>query len=143
MNGLFKMVKTMTNNFLNRQQGYSLIEVMIALTIFSIGILAIAQLQISAVRNNTNGNLATQATMLAEAQIENLKNTSDVTLLADSVEPGIDQNGASGGIYTRTTTIANPLGGDFSRQIQVTVRWVRNGRLRRVVLKTLTQGSGI
>jgi type IV pilus assembly protein PilV len=143
MNGLFKMVKTMMNNFLNRQQGYSLIEVMIALTIFSIGILAIAQLQISAVHNNTNGNLATQATMLAEAQIENLKNTSDVTLLADGVETGIDQNGATGGIYTRTTAITNPLGGDFSRQIQVTVQWVRNGRLRRVVLKTLTQGGGI
>ena len=138
-----QMVKTMTKNFMIKQQGYSLIEVVIALAIFSIGILAIAQLQISAVRNNTNGNLATQATMLAEAQIENLKNTSDVTLLTDGVETGIDQNGASGGIYTRTTAITNPLGGDFSRQIQVTVQWVRHGRLRRVVLKTLTQGGGI
>jgi type IV pilus assembly protein PilV len=128
---------------LNRQQGFSLIEVVIALAIFSIGILAIAQLQISAVRNNTRGNLATQATMLAEAQIENLKNISNVTLLADSVESGIDQNGAAGGIYTRTTVISNPMGGDFSRQIQVTVQWVRDGRLRRVILKTLTQGSGI
>ena len=120
-----------------------MIEVVVALAIFSIGILAIAQLQISAVRNNTNGNLATQATMLAEAQIENLKNTSNVTLLADSVETGIDQNGAAGGIYTRTTVISNPMGGDFSRQIHVTVQWVRDGRLRRVILKTLTQGSGI
>lgn len=133
----------MMKNYFNRQQGFSLIEVVVALAIFSIGILAIAQLQISAVRNNTNGNLATQATMLAEAQIENLKNTNDVTLLADSVETGIDQDGSSGGIYTRTTAITNPLGGDFSRQIQVTVQWVRNGRLRRVILKTLTQGSGI
>lgn len=138
-----RMVKSMMKNFLNRQQGFSLIEVVIALAIFSIGILAIAQLQISAVRNNTNGNLATQATMLAEAQIEYLKNTSAVTLLADGVETGIDQSGASGGIYTRTTTIANPLGGDFSRQIQITVQWQRNGRTRRVVLKTLTQGGGI
>ena len=138
-----QMVKTMMKNFLNRQQGFSLIEVVIALAIFSIGILAIAQLQISAVRNNTNGNLATQATMLAEAQVENLKNTSNVTLLADSVESGIDRSGASGGIYTRTTAITNPMGGDFSRQIQVTVQWVRDGRLRRVILRTLTQGSGI
>jgi prepilin-type N-terminal cleavage/methylation domain-containing protein len=137
------MVKTMTKNFFDRQQGYSLIEVVIALAIFSIGILAIAQLQFSAVRNNTNGNLATQATMLAEAQIENLKNTNNVTLLADSVEAKIDHSGASGGIYTRTTTITNPMGGDFSRQIQVTVQWVRNGRFRQVVLKTLTQGGGI
>lgn len=135
--------KKMKKLSLKQQCGYSLIEVVIAMAILSIGILAIAQLQISAINNNATGNLITQATMLAEARLENLKNTSDVSLLTDSVETRINQTGQPGGIFTRTTTITNPLGGNYSRQIGVTVQWSKYGRIRRVVLNSLTQGNGI
>ena len=126
-----------------KSQGFTLIEVLIAVTIFAIGLLAVATLQISAINNNATGNFTTQATMLAEAHLENLKNTSDVSLLTDLVEIGINQTGQPGGIFTRTTTITNPLGGNYSRQIEVKVEWRKYGRIRRVVLNSLTQGNGI
>lgn len=135
--------KKMKKLSLKRQGGYSLIEVVIALAVLSIGILAIAKLQISAINNNATGNFTTQATLLAEARLENLKNTSDVSLLTDLVETGINQTGQPGGIFTRTTTITNPLGGNYSRQVEVTVQWRKHGRIRRVVLNSLTQGNGI
>jgi prepilin-type N-terminal cleavage/methylation domain-containing protein len=128
---------------LRSQSGFSLIEVAIAMGVFSIGALTVSQLLILSLQNNNRGNQITQATMLAEAQMEELKNTGDVTTLANSVETNIDQYGQPGGIYTRTTTITNPLGGDYSRQVVVTVRWFGKGRLRRVLLSSITHGNGI
>ena len=126
-----------------KQQGYSLIEVVIAMAILSIGFLAIAKMQIWSSRNNATGNVTTQAILLAESQIENLKNIGDVSLLTDTVEVGIDQHGNPGGIFSRKTTITNPLGGNFSRQIVVTVNWKKNGLKRKIVLQSMTQGGGI
>ena len=59
------------------------------------------------------------------------------------VEVGIDQHGNPGGIFSRKTTITNPLGGNFSRQIVVTVNWKKNGLKRKIVLQSMTQGGGI
>ena len=137
-NPIIKKIRTIKSLFRN-QKGFSLIEVAIAMGVFSIGALTVSQLLILSLQNNNIGNQITQATMLAEAQMEELKSTRDVTTLANSLETSINQYGQPGGIYTRTTTITNPLGGDFSRQIVVTVRWFGKGRLRRVMLLRLEQ----
>ena len=141
-NPIIKKIHTLKSLFSN-QKGFSLIEVAIAMGVFSIGALAVSQLLILSLQNNKTGNQITQATMLAEAQMEELKSTRDVTTLANSVESSIDQYGQPGGIYTRTTTITNPLGGDYSRQVEITVRWFGKGRLRRVLLSSFTHGNGI
>ena len=141
-NPIIKKIQNIKSLFRN-QKGFSLIEVAIAMGVFSIGALTVSQLLILSLQNNNIGNQITQATMLAEAQMEELKNTGDVTTLANSVETNIDQYGQPGGIYTRTTTITNPLGGDYSRQVVVTVRWFGKGRLRRVLLSSITHGNGI
>jgi Tfp pilus assembly protein PilV len=128
------------------QKGYMLIEALIAIAIFSIGFLAVATMVFSATRNNTRGNILTQANMLARQQMEKLKNTPDITKLASdpttSTESGIDANGDPGGIYTRTTTIEDTLGSNTSRVVEVTVSWSRQGQNRSVVLKTITKGNG-
>jgi prepilin-type N-terminal cleavage/methylation domain-containing protein len=141
-NRFIKIIRSMRSLFSN-QKGFSLIEVTIAMGVFSIGALTICQLLILSLQNNKTGNQITQATMLAEVKMEELKNTGDVTTLANSVESNIDQSGLPGGIYTRTTTITNPLGGNYSRQVVVTVRWFGKGRLRRVALTSFTHGNGI
>jgi len=120
----------------NANQGFSLIEVLIAMAIFSIGILAVAALVLSTTRNNTNGNILTQATMLARAKIEEKKRAADAGALTvgTETETNIDDQGTSGGIYTRecvVSTVGNSL------QIQVTVSWTRLGGSRSVVLNTL------
>lgn len=141
---------TMTANtrhskLIKNQDGLSLIETLIALAIFSIGILGVAQLQLWNVRNNTTGNITTQATMLARAQLEVLKNTEDVTTLtsgADANNP-INPDGTAGGIYTRSWVVTGAgVGGLAARQIEVTVSWNRRGQNRNVVLTTITKGNG-
>lgn len=133
-----------TNLFCN-PRGFSLIEVVCAMAVLGIGLMAVAGLQISAVRNNSTGNEMTVALMLAETQLETLKNTDDLSTLPLSTvtESGIDVNGQPGGMYDRITTISNTLGGTFSRRIEVTVRWRRLAGSRSLTLSTLTHGNGI
>jgi prepilin-type N-terminal cleavage/methylation domain-containing protein len=131
---------------LKANPGFTLIEVMIAIAVFSVGILAVASLQLVNTKNNTTANIMTQATMLARAQVEHLEN-SDIATSAD-LTPGthadpnnpIDENGAAGGIYTRTWTVGAGTG-PTSREIEVTVNWNRLGQNRSVRLTTITRGN--
>ena len=54
------------------QGGYSIIEVMISLAIFAIGILIVATLQILATNGNTNARKYSEASEIAQGQIESL-----------------------------------------------------------------------
>jgi len=126
----------MNNTLLEKNSGFTIIEVLIAIAIFSIGILAVGSLQLSNTKNNTAGNFTTQATMLARQKIEELKTVSDVTKLTSS------NPSEKVGIYTRAWNVTNPLGNDTLRHITVTVSWNRNGH-REVRLDTYTKGSGL
>ena len=117
-----------------KNRGFTLIEVMIAMAIFSIGILAVGSMQLWNTKNNTTGNITTQATMLARQKLEELKTVPDVTALAS--------NSDTVGIYARKWDVTNPLGGSTSRQITVTVSWNRRGQNRKVTLESITRGNG-
>jgi len=56
-----------------RQTGASMIEVMVALLILSIGLLGLAMLQGKTMRVNTDAMLRSQATLLANEIIENMR----------------------------------------------------------------------
>ncbi len=53
-------------------RGYTLIEVLIALAIFSIGILAVSAMQINAINHNAAARIQTEATMKAVHWMERL-----------------------------------------------------------------------
>ena len=137
-------VKTLQNT-LRKDNGFSLIELLIAMSIMALGMLAAASMQYSAVRNNTTGNTSTQATMLAKSTLEMLKNQDiDSTALAvgdyfDSTQ--VDANGNPGGIYNRNWRI-DSLGAS-SRRIRVTVEWTKFGDTRRVIVRSNTMGNGV
>jgi len=130
-------------HILTKAKGFTLIEVLMAMTILSVGILAVASLQISAVHNNGMGNLLTQATMLAQEKMESLKSTDDIAALTDGSDTDIDHYGDSGGIFNRSWTISNPLGGSSSRQIEIAVQWSRSGVNRTVIIAAITRGEGL
>ena len=129
--------------FSNNKDGFTLIEVLVAMAILAIGMMAVISMQFSAVRNNTKGDLITQATLLAKQKMEELKSLSSVTTLTSGSENDIDQSGQSGGIFDRSWTITNPLGGSATRQLAVTVIWSHRGINSSVVLRSITEGNGI
>jgi type IV pilus assembly protein PilV len=155
---------------LKNMKGFTIIEVLIAMGIMSIGLLAVAAMQISAVRNNKTGNTYTQAASLARAQMELIKN-GDIDEPTDILNPGVfptttndpnnpmDENGLAGGIYSRSWTIDNYYddtdgSGDidpaldtvssFARTVTVRVTFPFVGRgTREVSLSSVTTGEGL
>ena len=132
-------------NTLKRENGFSLIEMLIAMSVLAIGMLAAASMQYSTVRNNTTGNTATQANSLAKAQLEMLKSQdikSTALAVGDYIDPTpIDANGNPGGIYNRSWRIDQL--GTSARRIRVTVEWTKFGRSRQVIVRSNTKGSGV
>ena len=57
----------------NRQQGFSLIEVMIALVLLGVGLLALAAMQLQAMQGGRKGQVDTYATTLAQDRVERLQ----------------------------------------------------------------------
>lgn len=56
----------------DNNQGFSLIELLIALTIFAIGLLALAGMQVTAIRGNSTAHSLTTVTDLSDGLIEQL-----------------------------------------------------------------------
>jgi prepilin-type N-terminal cleavage/methylation domain-containing protein len=65
-------IKSSAKHLADQQAGYSIIEVMISLAIFAIGILGVATLQIQATNGNTNARKYSEASEIAQGQIEAL-----------------------------------------------------------------------
>ena len=65
-------------------KGFTLIEVLVAMAIFSIGILAVGSMQLSATRGSSSARLSTEAVAIAQDQAETL-----MLLPYASVLPGV------------------------------------------------------
>jgi prepilin-type N-terminal cleavage/methylation domain-containing protein len=73
--------KTTKNRKKYDNRGFTLLEVMVAMLVLLVGVLSSAGLYFIVARNNTTGNVATQAVLLAQSRIDQIKNTPDVTNL--------------------------------------------------------------
>jgi type IV pilus assembly protein PilV len=110
----------MSRSMIFKKEGFSLIEVLIALIFLGIGILAIASLQVTSVRSNFFSNNLMQATYVAQDRLEFLKNRP-----YDSAELGAVNNKddvkvtISGVVYNGKYTI-NISG---YKEITYTVTW--------------------
>ena len=69
------------------QNGFTLLEVLIALTILSVGILAVAQMQIAAIKGNSTARKFSQGIVIAQDQIELALTTSFASLPGASPAP--------------------------------------------------------
>jgi type IV pilus assembly protein PilV len=131
-----------TETILNdNQKGFSLVELLIALAILALSMLAAASMQFGSIRNNANGNMATQANMLAKAKMEELKSTTDLNSLGPGVDDGINAEGQAGGIYKRSWSVQNL--GPTARRITVTVEWTKGSRKHTISISTNTRGNGV
>ncbi|WP_305045114.1 type IV pilus modification PilV family protein [Geoalkalibacter sp.] len=58
---------------INNDKGFSLIEMLAAVTVLAVGLLALAGLQMTAIRTNSHAANLTEATALAQAAVERIQ----------------------------------------------------------------------
>ncbi len=110
-------------------KGFTLIEILIALAIFSIGILGVASMQILSVNYNTNARKLTEATTLGV-------NTMETLMILPLTNPWLAPNAnpvITDGPYTATWTIT-PTAIPNYLIINMTVTWTGRGSAKRVLL---------
>jgi len=75
-----------SNNMANeniKEQGFTLIEIIIAMGILAFGLLAMASMQVMAIKTNGKANRITEASTFSMDQMEKLRATS-ITVISDS-----------------------------------------------------------
>lgn len=125
------------------QRGFTLLEVMMAMAILTIGILSIVGIQYLIVNGNTSSNVVTQQLHLAQQIMEQYKNTVNPLNLTNTNLNNVDQNGEPGGPYNVAVVVSNPLGGNSSRFISVEVTRTGGVGGHPITLRSVTQGHGI
>ena len=135
------------NGRLNRTTGgFTLIEVMITIGILTFGLLALATVQIYAMRGGDRGRHATHAAAIAESRMEQLQQDAWASIgvtggfVADPVEQSsVQLNGGSLSErdYNVSYQIAD-LQPTFTRAIDVQVSWTEEGgEIRSVTLSSI------
>ncbi len=120
-----KLVKHSTKLTRN-DTGFTIIEVLIAMIIFAVGILAIAKMQIVSINGNNIAGKYTEGSTLGVSEIENIIATAydDVTL-ADGTNGTVTQ-----GIYTINWTITDSVPIPNVKNINMAVTWNLKGQAK-------------
>jgi type IV pilus assembly protein PilV len=113
------------------QQGFTLLEIMIAISILSIGLLAVASLQMSSLRGNAFASNVTEGTTLAADRLEKLLvlpyNHADLA-------GGTHIDPAPPSRYAVTWQVADDSPVTNTKTIDLTVTWADHGIQRSVTM---------
>lgn len=107
------------------KKGFTLVEVLVGLVILAIGLLAIAGMQITSVKGNFFSNNITQASILAQNRLEELRHldVSHADLSLGTHDEGVVQTVPTD--FSRQYTV-DLVPGTTMLSIVVTVRWRDN-----------------
>lgn len=110
-------------NLLTNKKGFTLLEVLIAILLLAIGMMALATLQSSGIRSNDLGNRTTQALALAQDKLEELINADAIGQTIAAGTDNIDETGSAGGIFSRTWLVQPDVPAPDQDTLAITVTW--------------------
>lgn len=140
----------------NNPEGFSLLEVLIALLVATVGLISLSTMQVGAIKGNSASNERTRAVYLTQRVLEQINDgnlsggrvfdyldTASVpqgTLLASGTMNGVNGKGEAGGPYLVVWQVASHTA--WARRITVTVTWRSIiGRTRHVTLSSTLRGE--
>ncbi|WP_052263307.1 type IV pilus modification PilV family protein [Geobacter pickeringii] len=110
----------------DNQRGFTLVELLVSLTILSIGLFAVANMQVVALKANTMANSLSVATTLAQEALEDIMSTDSGSPLFSSSATGVydlDPNSAA-------TSLTVPGAGTFTATYTITTSTPSSGMVR-------------
>lgn len=131
-----KVIQNLRQKIATSQNGFTLLEVLVAIVILTIGLLGTAGLTTGVIRGNHYSKNLTSATAAAQTQLESVKSSGYANATAanfpnDTVTMG-------GMTFTRTTTVTNSSPAANMKTVSVTVSWTEsNNTSRSVNLQTI------
>jgi type IV pilus assembly protein PilV len=123
----------MSKSLISIEEGFTLIEIMIALLVMSIGLTALAAVQISAIRGNAFSKRMTTAVSIADEKIEQIKSIPYANILSES-SIQITQSNMN---FTRQVTVTNNSPLPNSRKVEVVVTWSEGSKSHSVPITTI------
>jgi type IV pilus assembly protein PilV len=129
---MIKTARLSANSRNQSNRGFTVIEVLVAASIFSIAIVGVAISTKSVIQTNQKNYFTSVATSLAQDKLEELKATPSTIASGGPISDVID-----GQTFTRTWTVTSnsPISG--VKKIDVTVTWTNYGN------QTITISSAI
>jgi type IV pilus assembly protein PilV len=143
-----------------KQEGYTLVEILIAITVLAFGLLAVATMQVTAIKTTAIASGISQGLTMGQAKVEELMNLSYITLI-DTTGDGTDEDDGFGlnNTVDPSDECNDPISDGFwpdpwdcsvsyrlfwniaveepvanSKTIRVIVTWTEKGREKRIAL---------
>lgn len=113
---------------LKNNKGFTLIEILVAMSILLIGMLALLNSTAVMIQHNLGNILRDEAVRIAEENMSNLKNTPFDSLASSGPTTvtrtfrGISKN------YTVNITVSSPGGAADTKTLEVAVTWTHKGQ---------------
>ncbi len=120
-----------------RERGFSLVEMMIAITVLGVGLLSLAGLFPIAMRRVSVGDIESRATFHAQAKLEELKVVAWDQLVAGVGNDTVDAR------FQRNWQIWEDTPAVGMKSVQVVVNWSDENGQRSITLSSLLSDSGI
>jgi type IV pilus assembly protein PilV len=115
------------------EDGFTLIEIMITLVILSIGLVALAGLQASAIKGNAFSKRMTAAVSIANQKLEQIKDTAYANILSESPTQITQSNMR----FTRQVTVTNNSPLADTKTVNVTITWSDGSNSHSVPMTTI------
>lgn len=124
------MTAKQQNTSANKEKGFTLVEILISLTIFAIGILGIASMQAWGLRGNASAIRHSEAATLATDQIEQLMTVPYDALISGVPTQTTASTTVQQGNYGITWTVTPDIPIDLTTKITVNVTWADQGTMK-------------
>jgi type IV pilus assembly protein PilV len=111
-----RLINKLKVNSKNREQGFTVVEIMVAIALLLVGLLGVAQMQIMNTVTNSMANQRTTAITLAQDQIELLRSRPYANI-------GTPPFSDTSGMYARSWTVANDTPAANMSRVTVIVSW--------------------